>query len=92
MEFPCIGDPKVWHLRKAKAQEWRECYGVACDVDAELRKALQWLRDNPRKRKTAGGMGKFLNGWIQRGINSGRASKPNQQYDGKAVDWVEAAR
>ena len=61
--FP-LKDSKRWNLPSAKLDEYRGCY--AFDVELELRKACQWLKDNPHKRKTAGGMKRFLTSWLNR--------------------------
>jgi hypothetical protein len=70
LTFPTAGTPKEWHLTEAKVQEWAEAYpGV--DVQAECRKALQWCRDNPKRKKTADGMTRFLNTWLSKAQNQG---------------------
>jgi hypothetical protein len=64
MEFPCAGTgEKSWHLRASKAAEYRASF-PGIDLDAELRKARQWAIDNPTKRKTPGGMTRFLGRWL----------------------------
>jgi hypothetical protein len=42
-------------------------------VHQELKKAGLWLETRPAKRKTHGGMPRFLQGWVERAQNSGRA-------------------
>jgi hypothetical protein len=75
MVFPCVGQgPAEWSLSRAKLAEYAESY-PGLDVLAEIRKALQWVRDNPTKRKTHGGMPKFLGGWLSRANDRG-ASRP----------------
>lgn len=66
MTFDCVGQgEKDWALTEAKLAEWVATFpGV--DVLAELRKARQWLIDNPSRRKTGRGMTKFLGGWLGR--------------------------
>lgn len=65
LEFQCNGNLKTWPLTKSKIDEWQALYpGV--NVLRECQKAAQWLRDNPRKRKTAFGMLRFLSNWISR--------------------------
>ncbi len=56
---------KSWQLPIGKLEEYRRAYS-GIDIESELQKAGQWLIDNPAKRKTAGGMPKFLNGWLGR--------------------------
>lgn len=79
LEFPTVGSgPKVWGLTVAKIKEYEGSYpGV--DVLSECRKALQWCRDTPAKRKTPKGMPAFLSRWLSRQQDAGRnygASRP----------------
>ena len=79
-EFPVVGGG-VWWLPGWKADEWREVF-TGVDVPSEVNKALQWLRDNPSKRKTHGGMLRFLNQWIERAQNdAGRRQAGRGQGD-----------
>ncbi len=79
MEFPLgQNDPKTkqpltWGLTEAKLAEYRSTF-PSVDVEAEARKAAQWLVDNPSRRKTAKGMPKFLFGWFERKLNRGGGS------------------
>lgn len=70
LEFPVVGtEKKHWILEKKKLSEWKVSFpGV--NVEAECRKAWQWINDNTTKRKTFNGMLKFLNGWLSRAQNS----------------------
>ena len=79
MTFPVKGKTKTWNLHQAKIDEWREAFSGA-DVLAELRKARQWLIDNPKRQKTNRGMHSFLFRWLERSQNSGRiaAESDNQ--------------
>ena len=73
LEFPCSGKPKTWTLTREKVEEYHGLYGHQIDVRQEAKKALQWIRDNPTRRKTARGMTKFLNGWFSRAVDRGKA-------------------
>lgn len=44
---------------------WQELY-PAVNVKIELSKIIGWLEANPKKRKTARGMLKFVNAWLSR--------------------------
>lgn len=44
------------------------------DIRAELGKARAWCVTNPTKRKTARGVPRFLNAWMERAQNEGRSS------------------
>lgn len=71
MEFPTTGKPaKPWGLTQAKLDEYREAYPTI-DVEGELRKARQFVRDAPKKRKTHGGMPRFLTAWLNRCVDRG---------------------
>ena len=89
LEFPVVGNPKApsWPLREAKISEYRESFpGV--DVTAECRKALQWLRDRPNRRKTLRGMPAFLSSWLGRAQNWARGPHrdgPRGGHDGRIV-------
>jgi hypothetical protein len=52
---------------------WQDTF-PGIDVAQELKKARTWAVNNKAKRKTAGGMMKFLNGWMERAQNSGRGN------------------
>lgn len=90
LEFPTNGKAKCWGLRQSKFDEYAESFpGV--DLDAELRKALQWCRDNPSKRKTPQGMPSFLSRWLSNAQNSTRGS-PVTKAEGGAAAWQEVAK
>lgn len=50
---------KIWHLPQEKLAEYKKTY-PELDIEAQLRKAAQWLIDNPAKRKTEKGMPRSL--------------------------------
>ena len=78
---------KHWNLPQEKLNEYKQTYNSGLDVEAELRKASQWLLDNPAKRKTAKGMPRFLNGWLGRtkpAHSQGTTGSKNQFWDMKA--------
>ena len=84
--FPTVGNgPKEWGLLPEKVAEYRESFpGV--DVEGEARKALQWVKDNPSKRKTAKGMPAFLGRWMARVQDSGRAGGNGRPTTAMAVN------
>ena len=72
--FPTVGDgPSFWELTEAQVEEWQSLY-PGIEVAAECRKALAWVQANPRNRKTHGGMGRFLVGWLNRSQNGARGT------------------
>lgn len=63
MEFPTRSG--TWTLPPEKRREYWESY-PGLDLESELRRARQWLRDNPKRRKTDRGMPRFLTNWLNR--------------------------
>lgn len=76
---------KIWTLTQAKYDEWIKSY-TTYDVEGEIRKAKQWLSDNPRRRKTAKGMVRFISAWIARSEETGHIT------DAPEVDRTEQVR
>ena len=50
---------------------WTDAY-PGLDVERELAKMLAWLNANPRKRKTARGMPRFVVNWLNRASRDAR--------------------
>lgn len=71
--FPVIGNPEPVQILESKAAEYRATF-TGIDVNAELLKAAQWLRDNASRRKTAKGLHRFLFAWLERAQNNGRTN------------------
>lgn len=71
-------------------EEWAAAY-PAVDVLQQLRNMRQWCLSNPRKKKTARGIRRFITGWLERKQNRGGdpqvSSKP---IDDRPVFWPEA--
>lgn len=60
-----LRDNTLWKLPQEKIVEYERTF-PNIDVHRELQKAAQWTIDNPRKRKTADGMFRFLSNWLGR--------------------------
>jgi hypothetical protein len=89
--FPVTGRGSAeWYLTEAKVTEYRETFPTL-DVMAESRKALQWCRDNPAKRKTQRGMPAFLWRWMERAQNSGRGPAKGE-VTARVVEGLEETR
>lgn len=71
---------KLWYLPQVKLDEYKGTF-PNLDVGAELRKAAQWLTDNPGRRKTAAGMTRFLGGWLSR-------AKPKPEPKRGDPEWL----
>jgi len=64
LTFP-VRPKGVWHLDENTLNDIRRAF-TRIDVEQEARKALEWIRSNPRKMKTARGMRRFLFTWMNR--------------------------
>lgn len=83
--FECDGKGgKTWTLSVSKMNEYLASY-PNLDVRAEIRKARQWIRDNPTKRKTVGGMPAFLTRWLNNAQNSGGNHVGNRGRPGPQI-------
>ncbi len=71
LTFPCVGSAKEWLLLRSQVLTWESLY-PGLPVEFECRKALAWVQAQPTRRKTAGGMPKFLVGWLNRSVNDRR--------------------
>lgn len=59
-----------YNITQAELDTFVECY-PAVDIMQELRKMKAWLESNPTKRKTKGGMLRFVNNWLAREQDNG---------------------
>lgn len=71
--FPCSGKPDEFPLLVSKVVEWQSTY-PAVEVESEIRRAWQWIQDNPSNRKTFRGYPRFLNAWLARCQDRGGSS------------------
>lgn len=82
IDFPIVGKPKRllgaggWSLTRQKFKEYEESF-PGLDVLAEVKKARQWVLDNPARRKTQGGMAAFLGRWLSK-ANDGWGKRKDQ--------------
>lgn len=93
--MPVVGaaGPREWPVTKNRIAEYAQVY-PGIDLDRQFRKMLLWLNDNPARRKTFGGMPKFVIGWLNREqndnrghSNSGRVGAVNgEEQRRKAID------
>ena len=66
IKIPVVGtNAKYYDIPQSKLEEWSQAF-PGIDVPAQCRKAAQWCRDNPAKRKTLKGVNRFLNTWLSR--------------------------
>ena len=74
--LPCSGSAKSYGVTLAQIASWQVAYpGV--DVMAEIERARCWLEANPTRRKTHGGIPRFLVAWMSRAQDSPRPASPS---------------
>lgn len=88
-------DGSVYSVLQSEIDQYRKLY-PAVDVDQEFRKMIGWIGSHPKNRKTPGGIGKFINGWLCRSQDSARpqqeksmSTRKNQfhNFDQRDVDY-----
>jgi len=82
-----LNDKSEYPVLPEQVKEWRELY-PAVDVEQELRNMRGWCMSNPSKRKTKGGVLKFITGWLSREQDKGgvRASPSSRRNAPPSVD------
>jgi len=60
-----LNSGNLWYLPQEKLDQYKGTF-PNLDIEAELRKAAQWLLDNPTQQKTARGMTRYVGGWLGR--------------------------
>jgi hypothetical protein len=80
--LPCCGSAKSYGVTLAQIASLQVAYpGV--DVLAEVHKARAWLESNPGRRKTHGGVARFLNAWMSREQDKPRTGPRRAQDNGR---------
>ena len=90
--FPLVGNGGGSGLiTHAMVEEWEEAYpGV--DVPQQLRSMRQWLIHNPKNRKTANGLGRFVTNWLAKEQNRSRPTGGGRRPVDNSGAAEEAAR
>ena len=60
-----LNDKTEYQITEDDVNTWKELY-QAVDIMQELRKMKGWADANPSKRKTRGGIKRFINAWLAR--------------------------
>lgn len=74
--FP-LNTGEEYPITEGSISKWEQLY-PAVDIRQELRKMRGWLDSNPTKRKTRGGIARFVNSWLSREQDRG-GSAPQQR-------------
>lgn len=73
-----LNDKSLYDVKQKDYEEWITLY-PAVDVMQELRKMKGWCDSNPAKRKTRKGIKRFINSWLAREQDKGRAYNPSDR-------------
>ena len=74
LEIPLIKKDGMFSVSLADIDEWQDTF-PGIDAMAEVKKYRQWAKDNPAKRKTAGGIRKSITHWLSKAQDQGRGVK-----------------
>lgn len=80
-----LNDKSLYPVYQADVDKWAVLY-PAVDILAELRKMAGWCDANPQKRKTKGGIQRFINSWLAKEQDRGGNSKPKKDGYTSGVD------
>ena len=78
-----LNDGSDWKCPLEDYEEYKRLY-PSVDVDNAFREMRAWCNSNPTKRKTARGIKRFVNGWLSRQQDSGKACntpKPAKNFN-----------
>lgn len=85
-----LNDGSEFAVTQADVDGWSELY-PAVNIMQELRKMKGWSEANPKKRKTKGGIKRFINSWLAKEQdkyhgpdNNARGAKPNGGNSGNS--------
>lgn len=73
MTFPVDGQHAHFHVLKNDVEKWQKFY-PSLDVQSELLKMAAWLDANAERRKTKGGMPRFVVNWLNREQDSSKGA------------------
>ena len=70
--LPCLSG-KSWPFTQEDVDGWKEAY-PAIDVLREIHGDREWLKANPSRMKTIGGMRRHVNAWLSRAQNNSHSN------------------
>lgn len=93
IELPLNKAGTFHEVTQSDVDECLELYPAA-DIVIELKKMRKWLNDNPTRKKTKGGINKFITGWLSKVQNNpapNRSSANTANYGEKQVNGLKDA-
>lgn len=85
-----LNDGSEYAVDHAMVSSWEELY-PAVDVMQQLRNMRGWLLSNPKKRKTMGGVERFISGWLAKEQDRGGSYENRGKYGGSNQPGLSAA-
>ncbi len=76
IEMPLI-DGTLYAVTQTDVKRYKELF-PAVDIEQELRSMTAWLENNPKNRKTRGGIKRYISNWLIRKQNRSQTQKPKQ--------------
>ena len=81
IELP-LNDKSLYPIYQDDVDSWKELY-PAVDIMQQLRNMKGWSDSNPTKRKTKGGIKRFINNWLSREQDKGYPKKKETKEETK---------
>lgn len=78
-----LNNGEEYGITQSQVDEFQSLY-PAVDVPQQLRNMRGWLNGNPKNRKTASGIGRFVNGWLAREQNRAPRKSVEDQSGGQS--------
>lgn len=80
MEMPVVGGHiPTYGITRERIERYRTMF-PGIDAELECRKAIQWLEDNPTRRKTLKGAAAFLTRWMTKAQDRGHHNPGQRSY------------
>lgn len=85
-----LNDKSLYHVSHDQVEHWKELF-PAVAIEQELRSMVAWCEANPQKRKTRGGVEKFIIAWLTKRQDRGGTFGFSQQGLGAVIGPPRAA-
>lgn len=89
--YPTSGKPQEWALTQAQIDEWADLYPNVA-VEGEAKKALAWVKADLQRKKTAGGMPRFLVNWLNNAVRRGDTRPVSRPVAVDEEDWFDVCQ
>jgi len=80
IHLPLLEEGQYHEVSIDKVNEYKRLY-PNLDVEQELRSMYAWLDADPKRKKTKKGIARFINGWLQRSLNSKKSEDKKSEIN-----------